>query len=87
MSIVIVGTLDTKGEEIAFARDVVADARGEPHDADTGVLGEAAFDPDTSGRDGGDDGPHDGRGGQRHRRRHRRKAHRGDGADGARTPA
>jgi uncharacterized protein (UPF0261 family) len=48
MSIVIVGTLDTKGEVIAFARDVVADAGAEPHVVDAGVLGEPAFDPDTS---------------------------------------
>ena len=51
MSVVIIGTLDTKGEEIGFARDVI-EARGvDVHVVDAGVLGEPAFDPDTSAAD------------------------------------
>ncbi|GAB6861179.1 Tm-1-like ATP-binding domain-containing protein [Haloplanus litoreus] len=47
MTIVVVGTLDTKGEEIAFARDVIEDAGAETHVVDVGVLGDPPFDPDT----------------------------------------
>ncbi|WP_135533210.1 Tm-1-like ATP-binding domain-containing protein [Halostella pelagica] len=47
MAIVIVGTLDTKGEEVAFAREVIEDHRADTHIVDAGVLGEPDFDPDT----------------------------------------
>ncbi|MCU4740589.1 Tm-1-like ATP-binding domain-containing protein [Natronoglomus mannanivorans] len=48
MSVFIVGTLDTKGEEIAFARDVLESVGVDVHVVDTGVIGEPAFEPDTS---------------------------------------
>lgn len=48
MSIVIVGTLDTKGEEIGFARDVIEAQGVDVHVIDTGVMGEPAFTPDTT---------------------------------------
>ncbi|WP_276255683.1 Tm-1-like ATP-binding domain-containing protein [Halomontanus rarus] len=48
MSVFIVGTLDTKGEEIAFARDVLESTGIDVHIVDTGVVGEPAFEPDTS---------------------------------------
>lgn len=48
MSIVIVGTLDTKGEEIGFARDVIESQDIDVHIVDTGIVGEPAFEPDTS---------------------------------------
>ncbi|WP_323192838.1 Tm-1-like ATP-binding domain-containing protein [Halostella sp. PRR32] len=47
MAIVIVGTLDTKGEEVAFAREVIEDHGADTHIVDAGVLGEPGFDPDT----------------------------------------
>jgi uncharacterized protein (UPF0261 family) len=47
VTIVLVGTLDTKGTEIAFARDVVADAGAETYVVDVGVLGDPEFPPDT----------------------------------------
>ncbi len=47
MSIVIVGTLDTKGEEIGFARDVLEDQNVDVHLVDTGVMGEPEIEPDT----------------------------------------
>jgi uncharacterized protein (UPF0261 family) len=47
MSVVIVGTLDTKGEEIGFARDVLQAQGVAVHVIDTGVLGEPEFEPDT----------------------------------------
>ena len=47
MAVVVVATLDTKGREVAFARDVLR-ARGvEVHLVDAGVLGEPGIDPDT----------------------------------------
>ena len=48
MSVVIIGTLDTKGEEIAFARDVVRSQGLDVHVVDTGVMGEPSIEPDTA---------------------------------------
>src|SRR6056297_1517718 len=48
MSVVIVGTLDTKGEEIGFARDVLQSQGVDVHLVDTGVVGEPEIDPDTT---------------------------------------
>jgi uncharacterized protein (UPF0261 family) len=48
MSIVIIGTLDTKGEEIGFARDIVQSQAIDVHVVDTGVMDEPAFEPDTT---------------------------------------
>lgn len=48
MSVFIVGTLDTKGEEIAFARDVLESTGVDVHVVDTGVIGDPAFEPETS---------------------------------------
>ena len=48
MAVVVVGTLDTKGEEIGFARDVL-EARGvDVHVVDVGVMGDPEFEPDTT---------------------------------------
>ncbi len=51
MSVVIVGTLDTKGEEIGFARDVIEAQGVDVHVVDAGVVGEPEFEPDTSAAD------------------------------------
>ena len=40
MVVVIIGTLDTKGEEIAFARSVVESQGVDTHLVDVGVMGE-----------------------------------------------
>ncbi len=48
MSVVIVGTLDTKGEEIAFAREVLQGQGLDVHVVDTGVMDDPAFEPDTT---------------------------------------
>ena len=48
MTVVIVGTLDTKGEEIGFARDVLEAEGVAVHVIDTGVVGDPEFEPDTS---------------------------------------
>jgi len=48
MSVVIVGTLDTKGEEIGFARDVLRSQGVDVHVIDTGVMGDPEIDPDTT---------------------------------------
>ncbi|WP_436926179.1 Tm-1-like ATP-binding domain-containing protein [Halosimplex amylolyticum] len=48
MSVVIVGTLDTKAEEIGFASDVLTAQGVDVHVVDVGVMGEPGFDPDTS---------------------------------------
>ncbi|MFB6227042.1 MAG: Tm-1-like ATP-binding domain-containing protein [Halobacteriales archaeon] len=48
MSVVIIGTLDTKAEEISFARDVVESQGVDVHVVDVGVMGDPAFEPDTS---------------------------------------
>ncbi|ELZ85351.1 hypothetical protein C454_01305 [Haloferax gibbonsii ATCC 33959] len=47
MSVVIVGTLDTKGEEIGFARDVLEGQGLEVHLVDVGVMGAPEIEPDT----------------------------------------
>ncbi|WP_117591756.1 Tm-1-like ATP-binding domain-containing protein [Haloprofundus halophilus] len=47
MSVVIVGTLDTKGEEIAFARDVIEAQGVNVHVVDVGVMDDPEFTPDT----------------------------------------
>lgn len=47
MSVVIIGTLDTKAEEIGFARDVIEAQGVDVHVVDAGVLGEPGFEPDT----------------------------------------
>ncbi|GAB3679966.1 Tm-1-like ATP-binding domain-containing protein [Salinarchaeum chitinilyticum] len=47
MAVVIVGTLDTKGEEIGFARDVLEAQGVDVHLIDTGVMGEPEIEPDT----------------------------------------
>ena len=48
MSIVIIGTLDTKGEEIGFARDIIQSQGIDVHVVDTGVMGEPASESDTT---------------------------------------
>jgi len=48
MSVVIVGTLDTKGEEIGFARDILQAQGVDVHVVDTGVMDDPEFEPDTS---------------------------------------
>lgn len=53
MSIVIIGTLDTKGEEIGFARDVIEAQGSDVHVIDAGVMGEPELDPDTTAEAGG----------------------------------
>ena len=51
MSVVVIGTLDTKGEEVRFAADVIESEGLDVHVVDVGVLGEPAFEPDTSARE------------------------------------
>jgi uncharacterized protein (UPF0261 family) len=48
MDVVVIGTLDTKGEEIGFARDVVESQGLDVHVVDVGVMGEPTIEPDTS---------------------------------------
>jgi uncharacterized protein (UPF0261 family) len=48
MAVVIIGTLDTKGDELGFARDVITAQGVDVHVVDVGVLGDPEFDPDTS---------------------------------------
>ena len=48
MSIVVIGTLDTKPEEIDFARSVIEAGGVDVHVVDTGVMGEPGFEPDTA---------------------------------------
>jgi uncharacterized protein (UPF0261 family) len=45
-TVVLIGTLDTKGREYAYVRDLLWDAGVEPLVVDVGVLGEPAFEPD-----------------------------------------
>ncbi|WP_066416179.1 Tm-1-like ATP-binding domain-containing protein [Halorubrum aethiopicum] len=47
MSVYIVGTLDTKGEEIGFARDVIEAEGIDVHLVDVGVMGDPEIEPDT----------------------------------------
>jgi len=48
MAVVVIGTLDTKAEEIGFARDVIEAQGVDVHVVDTGVMGEPGFEPDTT---------------------------------------
>ena len=48
MTVVIIGTLDTKADEIGFARDVIEAQGIDVHVVDVGVLDEPDFEPDTS---------------------------------------
>jgi uncharacterized protein (UPF0261 family) len=48
MSVVIVGTLDTKAKEIGFARDVIEAQGVDVHVVDTGVVDDPGFEPETS---------------------------------------
>lgn len=48
MPVVIIGTLDTKGDEIGFARDVLTAQGVDVHIIDTGVVGEPQIEPDTT---------------------------------------
>jgi len=48
MAVVLVGTLDTKGEEFAFARDVIEAQGVNVHVIDVGVLDDPEFEPDTT---------------------------------------
>lgn len=48
MAIVIIGTLDTKGEEIGFARDIIESQGVDVHVVDVGVMGDPSFEPETS---------------------------------------
>lgn len=47
-SITIIGTLDTKGEEIEFAKEIIESQGVDVHVVDTGVMGAPEFDPDTT---------------------------------------
>ena len=47
-SIVIIGTLDTKGEEIEFAKEIIESHDVAVHVVDTGVMGEPEFTPETT---------------------------------------
>jgi len=51
MSVVIVGTLDTKGAEIGFARDVLQAQGVDVYVVDTGVVGDPGIEPDTAASD------------------------------------
>jgi len=48
MSVVIIGTLDTKDEEIGFARDVIEAQGVDVHVVDTGVVGDPPSEPETA---------------------------------------
>jgi uncharacterized protein (UPF0261 family) len=48
MAVVVIGTLDTKGGEVAFVRDLLNQAGLRTLVVDAGVLGPPAFDPDIS---------------------------------------
>jgi uncharacterized protein (UPF0261 family) len=47
MAVVVIGTLDTKAEEVGFARDVIEAQGVDVHVVDAGVMGEPGFEPDT----------------------------------------
>jgi len=47
MAVVVVATLDTKGEEVAFVRDVLEAQGIDAHLVDAGVLGDPGIEPDT----------------------------------------
>ena len=44
-SIIVIGTLDTKGQEIAYVRDLIAERGHQPVVIDSGILGEPAIEP------------------------------------------
>ena len=44
-SIIVIGTLDTKGQEIAFVRDLIAERGHHAVVVDSGILGEPAIEP------------------------------------------
>ncbi|MDS0257858.1 Tm-1-like ATP-binding domain-containing protein [Haloarcula sp. S1CR25-12] len=48
MAVVVIGTLDTKGEEIDFARAVIESQGVDTHLVDVGVMGEPEVEPDTA---------------------------------------
>lgn len=48
MAVVIIGTLDTKSEELSFARDIIESQGVDVHVVDVGVMGDPSFEPDTS---------------------------------------
>jgi uncharacterized protein (UPF0261 family) len=48
MSVVIIGTLDTKSEELGFARDVIEAQGLDVHVVDAGVLDDPEFEPETA---------------------------------------
>lgn len=48
MAIIIVATLDTKGEEVGFARDVIESQGVSVHIVDVGVIGDPGIEPDTT---------------------------------------
>ena len=50
-SIIVIGTLDTKGQEIAFVRDLIAERGHQPVVIDSGILGEPAIQPTISRRE------------------------------------
>ncbi len=50
-TVVLVGTLDTKGPEYAFVRDRLRDAGADVVVVDVGVLGEPSFAPDVTAAD------------------------------------
>lgn len=50
-TILLIGTLDTKGEEFAFIRDLIVERGHKVLMMDTGVLGRPAFMPDISARE------------------------------------
>ena len=47
MAVIIVGTLDTKGEEIDYVREVLETGDVDVHVIDAGVVGEPTIEPDT----------------------------------------
>lgn len=47
MAVVIIGTLDTKSEEIGFARDILEAQGVDVHIVDVGVMGDPELDPET----------------------------------------
>jgi uncharacterized protein (UPF0261 family) len=51
MAVVLIGTLDTKAEEVAFARDVLEEEGVSVHVVDVGVLGDPGFEADTPARE------------------------------------
>ena len=48
MAVVIIGTLDTKAEELGFARDIIDSQGVDVHIVDTGVMDNPGFEPGTS---------------------------------------